>query len=103
MSPPSASWLEYELNKTLEYCAKISSPPLHPTIFSTEGSFSGGQLSLLFASGPHVLREKIDSVIDRADLALCLTSKYKYVRERKKYSLEYMPQCGNTFPYGNKL
>ena len=30
------------------------------------------------------LTTKVNSIIDNADLALCLTSKYEYVRERAK-------------------
>ena len=30
------------------------------------------------------LFSKVNSIIDNADLALCLTSKYEYIRERRK-------------------
>ena len=33
------------------------------------------------------LVQKVDLIINEADLALCLTSKYPYIRERKKYLL----------------
>jgi hypothetical protein len=40
------------------------------------------EAKLLF-KGFYILLAKVDTIIDNADLTLCLTSKYSYIRERK--------------------
>ena len=46
--------------------------------------FSKGGLLKQYTPLTKALLVKVNAVIDNADLALCLTSKYEYIRERRK-------------------
>ena len=54
--------------------------------FLALNSWGEGPISVVYSTSVHVsIWSRIDSIIKNADLALCLTSKYLYIRECRKY------------------
>ena len=74
-------WIEKRLNDWSgePWSFAFAQPSVSHTATHTQDQLLRSRLGIYWA--------EVDSLIKNADLTLCLTSKYKYIREYKKYLL----------------